>query len=80
MSDITNEQWKAHLLVRLEYLREVMLVQAGESEKNILKIADIAEKLGIHPDTVKSIRDLASIITDIKDDITNITIMIKNLK
>lgn len=71
MSDTTNGQGKARLLARLEYLKELLQVQVEQSEKSILEIADIAEKLGIHPDIVKSVRNLASIVNGVKDGLVN---------
>jgi hypothetical protein len=80
MSNPMYDKEMVRLLAKLAYLRKLVPIQAKQLEKSILEIADIAEKLGIHIETVKSIRGLAKVITDIKDGLVNITIMIRNLK
>jgi hypothetical protein len=68
MSDITNEQDKARLTVRLAYIRELASVQAEQLEKSMLEIADLSEKIGgIGADTIKSIREMTAIIALVKN-------------
>jgi len=68
MSDPMNEQEKARLTVRITYLRELAAVQAEQLEKSMLEIADISEKIGgLGADTIKSIREMTSIIALVKN-------------
>lgn len=68
MSDTTNEQDKAHLTVRLAYVRELASVQAEQLEKSMLEIADLSEKIGgIGADIIESIREMTAIIALVKD-------------
>jgi hypothetical protein len=68
MSDITNEQDKARLTVRLAYIRELASVQAEQLEKSMLEIVDLLEKIGsLDADAINSIREMTTIISLVKN-------------